>query len=210
MRRIGAVAMSGAERSRRWRLKRKLRLIAERTQASLEQLPLWVGPGEARPIIEAWHGRGLEYPITAAQWSTLSPLELEDESTRRAMVDAIEHGPGAPAPAFALWGAVLVRLQRIRAELRKVLTPRAIAHAQSDPPPPLPEPEPREDGLTGIDAFRATGRALFGRAPCGCRCHAHHQPKCSECASTHVGDPPRAPERERPQVACRFTRRARR
>lgn len=206
MRRLGDVAMSGAERSRRWRLKRKLRLLGERVTSSMAQLPLWVEPEEARPIVEAWHGRGLEYPITQAQWSTLDPLELEDEAKRAAIVKAIVEGPRAPAPAFAVWGAALARLQALRVALRKVLTPRAVAYAA---PPEGPGPEPME-GLEGVEGFRELGRKLFGRDPCGCVCHRSAGSRCSSCTARHAGDPRATPPRARAIERPSYTSRRRR
>jgi len=198
--------MTGAERSRRYRLKLKLRLLGERVSSSMAQLPLWVDPQEAKPIVEAWHGRGLEYPITSAQWSTLNPLELEDESKRAAIVKAIVEGPRAPAPAFAVWGAALARLQALRVELRKVLTPRAVAYAA---PPEGPGPEPI-DGLEGRDGFLELGRRLFGRDPCGCQCHRHAQSRCPQCMEAHRDDPKVGKARERDIERPRYSMRRRR
>lgn len=206
MRRIGAVAMTGAERARRYRRKRKARLLLERVSSSMAQLPLWVTPQEALPILEAWHGRGLEHPPTSAQWSTLDTLELEDEGKRKAIVRAIVEGPKAPAPAFAVWGAVLARLQALRVELRKELIPGALAWAA---PPESPDPTPLE-GHEGLEGFRALGRKLFGRDPCGCVCHRGNSARCSQCLERHAMDPkvgaPRARDIERP----RYSKRARR
>lgn len=130
MRRIGAVAMTGAQRMARMRQRRWLAQTAAIVTSDLEQLPLWVDPEDARPVVEAWRGRGLMYPLSAAQWATLGDMDA-DVAERAAQ--AVREGPRAPAPASALWGFVMAKVRAVMTPvveaLRVMATPAKVAYA---------------------------------------------------------------------------------
>lgn len=207
MRRIGAVAMTGAERTARWRQRRFEQATAQHVRTDLEQLPLFVDPEVARPVVEAWRSRGFMYAITPKQWATVAD-ELTDPERINTAVVAIATAPAAPAPASAVWGAVMAAMQSIRsglvkakraavlAAVRAAVSPARVAFAHADEVRDGPyltrarlEDDRRQqlevDGKVGMDAWRHVGAKLLGRPACGCGCHRDGTRWCGECRPRH-------------------------
>lgn len=164
MRRLGDRAMSGAERTRRWRQHRWERGLRPAIAADVDARPAHVDSWAAEVIITAWRRRGLRYAITTRQWSTIPAAAFRDPSLVRAAAQAIADAPGRPAPASAVWGSLLQVLQGFRARLaaglsamRAALAPRVPAQAHHRPTPP--------PDSAGYQAWRAVGEVLRRRLP---------------------------------------------
>jgi len=122
--------MTGAERTRRYRQRKWERETAERVADDLSRLPEGVDPRTAEPIVRAWRGRGLRYAITPGQWSAAFGLRA---AAVPEVVEAIRTAPSSPAPASAVWRALMDRLQDLRAQVvttvRDAIRPPRTAHA---------------------------------------------------------------------------------
>lgn len=192
MRRIGEVAMSGAERTARWRQRRWEAQLASWVAQDIEQLPVWVDAEAARPIVWAWRRRGFRWGITTAQWGTRTPAELRDPSVVQMVLEAIVQAPAAPAPAATVWRSVMAKLQALRATVatavKRVVAPPRVAQAQWREPhaAKAEQPDPPPPGGRGYQAFLDAGKALFKRPPCSCQCHRDiARPRCAGCIAQH-------------------------
>lgn len=186
MRRLGDTAMTGAERTARWRQRRWAQQRDRMVAMDLADLPSTIDPDQARPLVEAWRDRGLAFGITPAQWMTVPADQLAQPSLVEQLVLALRDAPGLPAPASAVWGAVMSRAQALWRHARYMATViRQGSYRHPVPHAEQAEPEPR-----GIEGWRELGRKLFGRDPCGCRCHRDIATVngCDLCRSKHRND----------------------
>lgn len=185
MRRLGDVAMTGAERTARWRQLRWQRERDRMVAMDLAELPSSIQADQARPLVEAWRDRGLAFGITPAQWMTVPAEQLAQPSLVEQLVLALRDAPGLPAPASAVWGAVMTKAQQLWRHARYLATViRQGRYRHPVAAADQPEPEPK-----GQDAWRGLAR-LFGRDPCGCPCHRSMDAKRRRdcCAQKHRHD----------------------
>lgn len=186
MRRLGDVAMTGAERTARWRQRRWEQQRDRMVAMDLAELPSAIDPDQARPLVEAWRGRGLTFGITPAQWMTVPAEQLQQPSMVEQLVLALQQAPGLPAPASAVWGAVMAKAQQLWRRVRYLAT---VARQGSYRHPVAAADQPADEPR-GIEGWRELGRRLFGREPCGCRCHRDIATSngCDQCRAKHRND----------------------